>query len=234
MKKFIIYSLAFLIVVSLSFDVSAQLFKKKKKKKKSSTEQMDLFSLQVDGMGCPFCAYGLEKKMEELNGVEQFRIEMETGNTTFAFPSSDSLTMDLLMEQVKASGYTFVSAEIKRANGSSEKYTHKEEKQVIDYEPDEMLMLHVPGNCQMCKMRIEKAAMSLYGISHASWDEKTEQLKVSYLSTELSPKDIHLKITEVGHDTGKAQTTEVAYENLPECCKYKRKSVEVEFTPANE
>ena len=33
-------------------------------------KQMDQFQVQVDGLGCPFCAYGLEKKFKEFKGIK--------------------------------------------------------------------------------------------------------------------------------------------------------------------
>ena len=29
------------------------------------------YELRVDGMACPYCAYGIEKKIKALNGVDQ-------------------------------------------------------------------------------------------------------------------------------------------------------------------
>ena len=31
----------------------------------------DQFEVQVDGLGCPFCAYGLEKKFKEFKGIKK-------------------------------------------------------------------------------------------------------------------------------------------------------------------
>jgi len=227
MKRIIYFLITTTIIFSFSIDAEAQLFKKKNKK---STEAMDAITIQVDGMGCPFCAYGLEKQIDEMEGVNQFKIQMESGETTFTYPAADSLTIDQLIEKVNQSGYTPGKARIVRADGRVENYEKVEEIIPIDYEPDEMITLAVYGNCKMCKARIEKAAMSIYGVSSAAWEEKTGLMKVSYLSTEVSPKDIHLKMTEVGHDTNKAVTNETAYEKLPTCCRYKRaNNIEVEY-----
>lgn len=38
-----------------------------------------VYKLYVDGLACPFCAYGVEKKVGGLNGVEKVEIEIEEG-----------------------------------------------------------------------------------------------------------------------------------------------------------
>jgi len=230
MKRLIYLTLAILFSLTFSLDAEAQKKRKKKKKNKKADIAMDAITIQVDGMGCPFCAYGLEKKIDEMSGVNQFKIQMESGETTFTFPAEDSLTIEQLIEKVNQSGYTPGKATIKRADGRIEKYEAEVVEVLIDYEPDEMTTLAVYGNCNMCKMRIEKAAMSIYGVSSANWEEKSGLMKVSYLSTLTSPKDIHLKIAAVGHDTNKAITNEALYDKLPVCCQYKRADdIEVEY-----
>ena len=37
-------------------------------------------SIQVDGLACPFCAYGLEKHLKKINGVESIEINMKSGH----------------------------------------------------------------------------------------------------------------------------------------------------------
>ena len=36
---------------------------------KAQEGRMDSFTVKVEGLGCPFCAYGLEKKFKELKGL---------------------------------------------------------------------------------------------------------------------------------------------------------------------
>ena len=38
--------------------------------------------------------------------------------------------------------------------------------------------IEVLGNCEMCKMRIEKAAFSVKGVKYASWDIPSGQLSL--------------------------------------------------------
>jgi len=37
------------------------------------------YKLQIDGLACPFCAFGIEKKLSEIEGVDQLDTDMKGG-----------------------------------------------------------------------------------------------------------------------------------------------------------
>ena len=37
------------------------------------------YQLQVDGLACPFCAYGIEKELNRADGVENLDIDINSG-----------------------------------------------------------------------------------------------------------------------------------------------------------
>lgn len=39
----------------------------------------ETYRLQVDGLACPFCAYGIEKKLNDTDGVESLDIRINEG-----------------------------------------------------------------------------------------------------------------------------------------------------------
>lgn len=39
-------------------------------------------TLKVDGLACPFCAYGVEKKLKKVEGVEKLKIDIDAGKVT--------------------------------------------------------------------------------------------------------------------------------------------------------
>lgn len=86
--------------------------------------------------------------------------------------------------------------------------------------------LKVWGNCGMCKKVIEKAAKS-GGASYASWNEDSKQLKVSYAVNKTSAATIQQSIARSGYDTQDYIADDAAYNKLPGCCQYERKSTEV-------
>ncbi len=83
--------------------------------------------------------------------------------------------------------------------------------------------IKVWGNCGMCKKKIEKAATSA-GASSATWSEKTKSLSVSYEAGKSTGMKIQEAIAKVGYDTQDLTADENAYNNLPGCCQYDRKS----------
>ncbi len=45
----------------------------------SATAQEEVYSLYVDGLACPFCAYGIEKELTGLDGVQKVEVDINKG-----------------------------------------------------------------------------------------------------------------------------------------------------------
>jgi copper chaperone CopZ len=180
----------------------------------------DEFLVRVDGLGCPFCAYGLEKKFKELKGMEKPKIDMETGNFTFLFPTERKLTIEQVEKQVVAAGYTPVSVQITRADGTVE--STKAPKTATKLTADlKTTTIQVAGNCDMCKSRIEKAAKSVDGVAKANWNKKTGQMTIAFDKT-TSVSEIQKAVAASGHDTKAFKAKNDTYNALPGCCLYDR------------
>tara|TARA_B100000767_G_C19759677_1_gene534594 strand:- start:300 stop:698 length:399 start_codon:yes stop_codon:yes gene_type:complete len=80
----------------------------------------------------------------------------------------------------------------------------------------------VHGNCEMCKMRIEKAALSLKGVKYAKWSIPDSQLTLIYNPNRLELLDIHDSVALSGHDTSLKDAPADVYNELPICCLYIR------------
>lgn len=91
-----------------------------------------------------------------------------------------------------------------------------------DSEPWVNKTLTVKGNCEMCKRRIERAALLPKGTRYANWDVNSKQLTVEYDSQLLKLQDIEASVAKSGHDTQNVQAPNSSYNALPACCKYKR------------
>ena len=37
------------------------------------------YQMRVDGLACPYCAYGIEKKLNAIDGVEKIDVDLENG-----------------------------------------------------------------------------------------------------------------------------------------------------------
>lgn len=77
--------------------------------------------MQVDGMTCPFCVYGIEKKLEALEEVEEASANLKTGMVDIKLKKDKSLDVEKLKEAIRKSGFTPGRIKIK-ATGKLTKY----------------------------------------------------------------------------------------------------------------
>ncbi|MBT8195556.1 MAG: hypothetical protein KJO64_03965 [Bacteroidia bacterium] len=78
----------------------------------------------------------------------------------------------------------------------------------------------VSGLCNMCKKRIEEAAL-IKGVRLAEWDKFNQEIKVIYSTKQTDLEKIKMSISAVGYDTDSVKGDDEAYAKLPECCKYR-------------
>lgn len=187
----------------------------------AQSKTTDNFSVQVDGLGCPFCAYGLEKKFKEFKGIKKVAIEMETGMMTFTYPSEKGLSIEKIEKQVEVAGYTPVSVEIERADGRVES-TKTAATEISAESKVEEASFFAAGNCGMCQARIENAAGKVAGVTEASWDKETQQVSITFDTTQTSKAAVEKAVATSGHDTKTAKADKETYNNLPGCCQYDR------------
>lgn len=186
----------------------------------NAQKAMDTFMVQVDGLGCPFCAYGLEKKFKEFKGIKNVKIDIETGDFSFAYPAEKELTLVAVQQQVEKAGYTPITAKIERADGKIEESAGQFVSEITEGTVTKNLM--VGGNCGMCEARISKAAKSVAGVSEISWDKNTKMMKVSFDAAATTLAKIETAIAKAGHDTKNHKAETGTYDQLPACCHYDR------------
>jgi mercuric ion binding protein len=61
---------------------------------------------RVDGLGCPFCAYGIEKKIKGIDGVEEISVDIKAGSVTIIYRDRKSFSRDRLKRAIKDAGFT--------------------------------------------------------------------------------------------------------------------------------
>ncbi len=66
-----------------------------------------LYKIRVDGLACPYCAYGIEKKLSQIDGVKLVDIDMEKGVVTAQCAEGVTLTDVQVKKLVNDSGFTF-------------------------------------------------------------------------------------------------------------------------------
>lgn len=185
-------------------------------------KSFDQFEVQVDGLGCPFCAYGLEKKFKEFKGIKKVKIDIETGDFSFAYPTEKALTIEDVEQQVHKAGYSPMSGRVIRADGTIELMKVASKTTKINAEDLITKTAFVAGNCEMCEARIVKATTDLMGVSEASWNKDTKILKVSFDKKATNLDTIEKAVAKAGHDTKKHKASGNTYDNLPACCAYER------------
>lgn len=60
----------------------------------------------VDGLACPFCAYGLEKKLKKLDGVADIYVDMDKGKTDIKLKEGATLSEEKIKKAVEDAGFT--------------------------------------------------------------------------------------------------------------------------------
>tara|TARA_B100000767_G_C19583289_1_gene458256 strand:+ start:57 stop:662 length:606 start_codon:yes stop_codon:yes gene_type:complete len=195
------------ITISILLTCSQNLFAQKNAK--------DLFYVKVDGLGCAFCAYGLDKKFKDLDGIRAIEIEMETGMLQFKIPATPVLSLEKVAAQVEKAGYTPVFVAVERAKGTKDSLVIPLKKAIYEEET-----LKVAGNCSMCKERIEAAAKNVKGVQSAVWSASTQEIKLQ-ISSKKKLKEVAKAIAKAGHDTEFSKAATATYQQLPMCCLYR-------------
>lgn len=79
----------------------------------------------------------------------------------------------------------------------------------------------VSGVCNMCKERIETAALRTKGVKQAVWDKNSKMLSIIYNSEKTDLKSIQSAVLEKGHDIKGQEADSSNYAKLPDCCAYR-------------
>jgi mercuric ion binding protein len=88
-------------------------------------------------------------------------------------------------------------------------------------EKNKKMTMEVDGKCDMCKTRIEKAALAVKGVKYAFWDIPSHQLSLIIDERKTDPMKVKTALVAVGHDTKELKATEEAYDSVHPCCKYR-------------
>jgi len=67
------------------------------------------YVIQVKGLTCPFCAYGLEKKLKKVKGVESVSIDLEKDEAVVTAKAGETLEEESLRKAVRGAGFSVAS-----------------------------------------------------------------------------------------------------------------------------
>ena len=77
------------------------------------------YQLQVDGLACPFCAYGIEKELKRTDGVERIDIDINAGIVTVTMADGATMTEAQAARIVEDAGFTLGGFEETPAQASN-------------------------------------------------------------------------------------------------------------------
>lgn len=77
----------------------------------ADTKGTKIVKIQVKGLTCPFCAYGLEKRLKE-TGAKNIKIYIDKGLAQSTYPQEKPLDVSELREAVRKGGFTPGSIEV--------------------------------------------------------------------------------------------------------------------------
>lgn len=86
---------------------------------KAGTEATDSpdIVMRVDGLACPFCAHGLEKKLDALDATDRVVVKLNDGEVFLFLKPGGTVNDDILTGAVRDAG--FVVREIRRRTDAS-------------------------------------------------------------------------------------------------------------------
>lgn len=88
----------------------------------SDKEQERIYvKIEIKGMACPYCAFGMEKELKQVAGVDKVEIELQQGLAYISTPINQKPTKESLEKIITDSGFTVGKIEY-----SSEPFTIKE------------------------------------------------------------------------------------------------------------
>jgi len=67
---------------------------------------------EVFGMDCAPCAYGLERGLKKMDGLESVRVSLNDGKAYLKLASANELTLQKIQEVVKSNGFSARNAEV--------------------------------------------------------------------------------------------------------------------------
>ena len=77
------------------------------------------YQLRIYGLACPFCAYGVEKKLVRTEGVKSIKIDIDAGIVTVIMASGATLSEAKAKQIVKDAGFTLAGFEKVKVPGKA-------------------------------------------------------------------------------------------------------------------
>ena len=70
--------------------------------------------IRVDGLACPFCAYGLEQKLQALDATDRVEVKLNEGEVLLFLKADENVRDEALTKTVKDAGFVVRGIERRR------------------------------------------------------------------------------------------------------------------------
>lgn len=140
-------------------------------------------------MTCASCASRIEKKVRELDGVDQAGVNFGAEFITVDF-NPDRTSSDSIIQAIEKIGFSV---------------------------PVMKKAFHVEGmTCASCVSRVEKKLRSLEGVANAQVNLASERATVEYLESRLGVKDFRDALEQIGYHVPQEETESLSNHNQEE------------------
>lgn len=78
----------------------------------SSNAQITKVDQEVFGMDCAPCAYGLERGLKKMDGLQNVKVSLNDGKAYLELSENNSLSLRQIQEEVKKNGFSAKNAEV--------------------------------------------------------------------------------------------------------------------------
>jgi copper ion binding protein len=147
--------------------------------------------VRVDGLACPFCAYGLEKKLKRIEGVKDLDIMLNEGLAIVYFDEDARIDEGLLEERVREAGFTPRGITIE--DGSE---GHRD---AAGGEKEASAELAIEGmRCEYCPANISASLQKVAGVKSVSVDLESKAATVVYDPAQTGPDALVRAIQAAG------------------------------------
>ncbi len=134
-------------------------------------------TISVDGLACPFCAYGVEKKLKRVKGVGSIDIKMQKGTVTMTAKQGQSIDFAEVPGAIKDAGFSMRWMKLTASGTIMEEGSSL----FLRYEgPGEQLALKDVGPALRDKLTISKTVIvkgDVTGKPGAPWSLKPESVE---------------------------------------------------------
>lgn len=121
----------------------------------SSNAQIQKVDQEVFGMDCAPCAYGLERGLKKMEGLQNVRVSLNDGKAYLKLSENNSLSLREIQEEVKKNGFSAKKAEVViegkliNENGGFELETGTETYSVVNSSSGDLNSKLKPGTIKL-------------------------------------------------------------------------------------